>query len=41
MLIFGILFILTGILCKIFGWNMKFKKDEEESKVNLQNKKKK
>jgi hypothetical protein len=28
----GILFVIWGILCKIFGWKMKFKKDEEEQK---------
>jgi hypothetical protein len=41
MLIIGTIFIIWGILCKIFGWKMKFKKDEEQSKVNLQKKKKK
>jgi len=39
-LILGILFIIIGILCKIFGWKLKFKKDEEEVKGNLQKKKK-
>ncbi len=39
MLIIGILFIVFGILCKIFGWKMKFHKDEEV-KENVQKKKK-
>ncbi|MGY4884472.1 MAG: hypothetical protein ACP5NZ_02735 [Nanobdellota archaeon] len=39
MLIIGILFIVFGILCKIFGWKMKFHKDEEV-KGNVQKKKK-
>jgi hypothetical protein len=40
MFVIGIAFVVGGILCKIFGWKMKFKKDEEESKINLQKKKK-
>jgi len=34
-LIIGIIFIIAGILCKIFGWKMKFSEDSEElSKEN-------
>jgi uncharacterized membrane protein HdeD (DUF308 family) len=32
MLVIGIIFIVWGILCKIFGWKIKFKKDEEITK---------
>jgi hypothetical protein len=44
MLIIGITFIIWGILFKIFGWNMKFNKDEEgledKNSSNLKYKKK-
>lgn len=31
-LIIGLALIVAGILCKMFGWKMKFHKDEEDSK---------
>lgn len=36
MIVIGILFIAGGILCKIFGWDLKFNKKEEQ---NIQKKK--
>lgn len=43
MIVFGVLFIVLGILCLIFGWKLRFKEDEGEQqlKSNLQKKKKK
>jgi hypothetical protein len=39
MLVIGILFISFGIICKVFGWKMKLKKDEEVLKKEQDSKK--
>ncbi|MCX6750298.1 MAG: hypothetical protein NTZ83_02475, partial [Candidatus Pacearchaeota archaeon] len=40
-LLIGIALIIAGILCKIFGWKMKFSKDEEIPKKNSSDSKQK